>query len=86
MQITETDQARQKRLDAQFNSLEGWNKDSPAAKEADADRILCKLEIQIDSLVNNTSLVALDNVDLLELYVKVANLAALIDAEALKRQ
>ncbi len=86
MAINQTESQRRARLNSQFEHLEGWDNERILEKETDAQRIADKLEVQIDNITLNTSPIALSNMEILELYVKVAEFLQTLDAEIAQRQ
>jgi|CXWL01.1.fsa_nt_gi hypothetical protein len=87
--MTKTDEQRRQELIVLYKNKLGWPEDDinfrVEEKERDASNILQKIIGQIDALVENVSLLALDNNQLLILKEKIDSVKLLIDSEITNR-
>lgn len=84
-----TEEQRRKELSDKFKDLTGWAGDEEfrmKEKEEDAARICTKVTNQLDALLENTSLLALNNDQLAELLKKSISFTAELEAEARRRE
>jgi hypothetical protein len=87
--LTKPTEIRQQELCDKFKKSHGWPDHDVefriAEKERDAELICNKACACLDNLLNNTSLLALPNEKLKELYVKLNEVEALIETELRSR-